>query len=259
MKYEYGKYWFDSPDIGTKKLFMAVSGAHSYGWATDYSDLDVREVWLPTLLQSLSVCFRGKPKQTTPIFSSGDVDFVSYPIRNFLGLLVKGNGNCLENLYQPKLYEDKQLVDELKQLTMENLHKGFLKHYLGYSVGLMKDMSNTTRLERYGFCKLALGAYRVLYAGLTLARSRDVIYNVREHFKRYTTTYGEHILDMYYDEDDPCQTLRTNVKDELVCLQNELNKEISWCGWYNIFPSIVYDRWLVKQYEGYDNSSQLGS
>jgi len=234
---------------------MAVSGAHSYGWATDNSDLDVREVWMPTLQQALSVCFRGKPKECKPVFSSGNIDFVSYPIRSFLGLLVKGNGNCLENLYQPKLSEYKQYVNELKQLTMENLHKGFLKHYLGYSVGLMKDMTNKTRLEHYGFCKLALGAYRVLYAGLTLVRNREVVYNVREHFKRYTTTYGEHILDMYYEDTNPVQSLRVKVENELIYLQKELQSEIDKCDWYNMFPSIVYDRWLVKHYEndGYDN------
>lgn len=246
MKFNYEGFEFEYSGQYVKDvLFIAISGAHSYGWKREDSDLDVRLVWFPDLTQALSVIHRGRTKQT----QKDKIDFVSYPIHNFLGLLVKGNGNSLENLFQEKLYQHKNLVEELQKLTLNNLHLGFLKHYLGYYSTLKKDMNNPSRLEKYGIQKLILASYRVLRAGIILAKDKKVIYNLQEQTKNHASYMYKWILDDYLQSK---QSSPKNIKDalkELDRLEIELKKYIAGVSWSPTFPSIVFDRWLVAYYK----------
>lgn len=247
MKFKYRGFDFDlwNSNYADDLLFIAVSGAHSYGWARDDSDLDVRLVWIPDLLQALSVIHRGKTKQS----QHNNIDLVSYPIHHFLKLLVKGNGNCLENLFQEKLHQNETLVQKLQKLTLENLHIGFLKHYLGYSNGLIKDMENPSRLQRYGKVKLLLASYRVLLAGLILARKREVIYTIQKQFWSVSTDYCIELLGFYLLKNEPYPQLLADARKEILQLQGELKKEIEESSWFKVFPSIVFDQWLLDYYK----------
>lgn len=246
MNFQYGNFNFDlwESKYANDLVFIAVSGAHSYGWARDDSDLDVRLVWMPDLMQALSVVHRGKTKQS----QKDNIDCTTYPIHHFLRLLVKGNGNCLENLFQEKLYENEKLVGELQKLTLENLHVGFLKHYLGYSNGLIKDMNNSSRLQRYGETKLILANYRVLQAGLILAKRKEVVYKLQQQYFYVSTDYCIPLLGAYLHDTPPNRELLDDAREEIQRLQGELEEEIEQSLWFKVFPSIIYDRWLVQYY-----------
>jgi len=45
-KFEYDGFEFCTQFLNST-LFVAVSGAHAYGWRTPTSDLDIRKVWFP--------------------------------------------------------------------------------------------------------------------------------------------------------------------------------------------------------------------
>jgi len=244
MKFTYDKHEFQyDKNFLPSLLFMAVSGSHSYGWNRKDSDLDVRIVWMPSLLQALSVEHKGKSRH----FIIDNIDYEEKPLHNYLRLLVKGNGNALENLFQHKLYENKQKVDELQKITLTNLHKGFLKHYLGYYASLQKDLSNPTRIEKYGMVKLLLCSYRVLQAGIILAEKVKVEPNVEKQAKMLGTRFCSALLEQHRSG----STIVYASKDylgEIEALKKRLEKNLEESEWYSIFPSNDYDKWLVKHY-----------
>lgn len=252
MSYDGFSFQFDR-GYAESMLFMSISGSHSYGWSLANSDLDVRMTWFPDIKQALSIFYRGRPKEWKDTIE-GDkiVDFTSYPIQNFLGLLEKGNGNCLENLFQHKLVEKKQLVKSLQKLMLKNLHVGFLKHYLGYSQSLMKDLSIESRLQAYGEQKLLLQTYRVLLSGILLAEEKKIVYNLREQLKIISTSHCEEMLNAYLDAKYFCNSeLKKEIMEELEELRVQLNNSIQ----RGVLPTsdhlglkVQLDNWLRDYY-----------
>mgnify|MGYP001612468435 FL=1 len=210
-------------------LFMSISGAHAYGWKTATSDLDVRMTWFPDIKQASSIFYRGRPKEWKDTIEDDKiVDFTSYPIQNFLGLLEKGNGNCLENLFQHKLVEKKQLMRSLQKLMLKNLHVGFLKHYLGYSQSLMKDLSIESRLQAYGEQKLLLQAYRVLFSGIVLADYKKVKFNFKQaiEMEKYYVGFFEPILEDYLANHKSKEDNLKQARNTIENLQSVLEQHI---------------------------------
>jgi len=113
-------------DYANDLLFVAVSGADEYGWATPKSDLDIRLVWIPDIRQALSITSKGKNHQHQIDTERGIIDLSTYPMQNYLKLLCKGNGNTLENLFQKHLFSGQEMVKDIQQIVMGNLHIAFL-------------------------------------------------------------------------------------------------------------------------------------
>lgn len=196
-----GFTWEVDNDILDTTLFTAISGSHSFGWSTKDSDLDIRETWFPIQDEIMSPFWRPRTLQWKEKCKVGIIDFVSYPLDNYLRLLNKGNGNLLENLFQPKMYAKTNLVKELQNIVIKNIHKGFLKHYLGYSTNLKKDFTNYTRLSKIGIVKLILMRYRVLRAGLTLGVFSKVEPNIIKQEQYFKSKYCMKLLQMYLREE----------------------------------------------------------
>lgn len=261
MRFNYDKFNFNFWDSKYKNdlLFIAVSGSHAYGWTRKDSDLDIKMVWIPKILQALSIRNRGRIKEGE-LFTSKKhkVEYTNYPLHHFLGQLAKGNGNALENLFQEKLICKDKEVKEIQELTMENLHTGFLKHYKGYSGNIIADMENPNRKEKFGETKGFLAAYRVISSGLILHRHREVIYNVRKQLEYIPMDFIEDFLNIYLEGKEISnrkgywKTFKAS-KDKLFSLRNELKEEIDNSKWYDIFPIIVFDRWIYDYFQvGYN-------
>ena len=247
FKYENFEFWIDK--LAMKgMLFIAVSGAHAYGWAREDSDLDIRQVWFPDLAQAVSVFFKAKTKSWT----NDSIDFMSYPISSYLGLLAKGNGNIAENLFQEKIYGKKRLVRELQKIVLENLHTGFLKHYWGYSISLFKDAQNKARVIKYGIDKLLLCRYRVLLAGLIVEEHREIVYNLQEQHKYLETENCLELLETYKNEGKTPPRERTDAMIELADLHRKLEKTIETTNLPSNHvgaPTVQLERWLTKYYQ----------
>lgn len=245
--WKYRKFEFEYPSKYTKDLlFVAVSGSHAYGWDREDSDLDVRYVWIEDLLQAVSIRNRGRTKHHT----DGNMDVTAYSLRSHLGLLAKGNGNALENLYQEHLVERKDLVDKIKAMTIANLHIGFLKHYLGYYSNLRKDMFIASRLKKFGIQKQILSSYRLLRLGIILAQRKRVIYNLQKQDKYHASKMYKWILDDYLKDRKSSKKNIKEALEELDKLEVELKKYIDGVSWSPTFPSIVYDTFLAEYYKG---------
>jgi len=120
-----GFTWEVDNDILNTTLFTAISGSYSFGWSKKDSDLDIRETWFPLQNELMNPFWRPRTLQWKEKCEAGIIDFVSYPLNIYLQLLNKGNGNLLENLFQPKMYENTSLVKELQSIVRKNIHKGY--------------------------------------------------------------------------------------------------------------------------------------
>jgi len=253
MEFEYKNFKIDFDKAFIKScLMISVSGAHAYGWATAESDIDVISVWMPDISQVLSIQFRGQNKEEKiEVDNKKTMDYKSYPLYNFMRLIIKGSGNAIENLFQDKLYSRDYLVKELQDIVMKNLHSKFLGHYdRYYEKTLKKDMLNYTRLEKYGIQKLILNSYRVLRTGIILAEKKTLIYNIIDQDKYFSNNLCLNILSDYVFDLTTNITILAKARKEINQLSLLLKEKIKECDWYKIFPSNILDSWLKKYYLG---------
>ena len=249
--FKYDRFRWAVDNILVKDLlFIGISGSHTYGWNREDSDLDIREVWFPDIAQILSPFY--KPRTKTE-YRFDNTDFVSYPANIYIRLLDKGNGNMLENLFQHKVYENKKLVDELKDITLKNLHTGFLKHYAGYSLNMKKDFTNESRLKKVGIVKLILTRYRVLLSGILLNTYKEVIYNLNEQHKKFMTDHCLPLLEKYKNNEEISGKLIKSAINETDRLDKILKED--HIDKPNLIPaeqspSPSLNRWFVNYYEG---------
>jgi len=177
----YDKFSFD---VDPKDLlFLAVSGSHSYGTNKPDSDLDLRGVFMPSFRDAIQI--QGSSMKTEFYKLTPDIDVEFVPIRKWLQILLKGNGNYLENLWQTKVYPRSRLVYykkeagkerdiiKLKQLVMQyGLSKKFRNHYIGFAKSQQKDF-----FQKYK-TKCLLYVYRVLLSGIILYKRGVVEFNL---------------------------------------------------------------------------------
>jgi uncharacterized protein len=173
-------------------LFVCVSGSHSFGWETEKSDLDLRYIEVTDLAQIISPFFPNRPRQKI----KDNIDSNYYPLRDYLMLLAKGNGNALDNLFEPKLWEQKESVRELQEIIQTHIHKGILAHCLGYSHAICKDFTIPNRLQKYGIQKLLLCRYRILLQGMLILQG-IIEYNLPRMLTQVPTQHCEKLLSDY--------------------------------------------------------------
>jgi len=208
LKYGRFKFELEPKDL----LFLAVSGSHSYGTFRPDSDLDLRGVYIPSFKDAIKL--QGGGMNT--IFKSkeiaDDIDIEFVPIRKWLQIILKGNGNYLENLWQEKVYpnysdlsyhsvvgEKVRMVEELKHLIVKyGLSKKYRNHYIGFARSQRKDFGQKYKT------KCLLYIYRVLMSGIVLYRDEEIEYNLHRLIKKVkipeTDTNLKFLLNNYQDE-----------------------------------------------------------
>jgi len=160
----------------------------------------------------------------------------------------KGNGNLLENLFQEKLFVDQEAVEELQKLVLKNLHKGYLKHWYGYSTNLLKDMKNPTRTESYGLHKLLLNLFRVLHSGIILAQHREVVYHLPSQTKYCPGSEPLLILKKYLSDETLSEKDIEDANNRIAFLRDILANEIDKSHWSKRLSLDVFDEWLIDYY-----------
>ena len=229
-------------------LFACISGAHSFGWVTPKSDLDVRFVIFTPIGQLISPFF----KHHTQARMENNIDITEYPIDHYLQLLAKGNGNAVDNLFEPKLTEQKEAVQSLQEIVKANIHKGFIGHCLGYSLHIKKDFDIPSRLEKYGIEKLLLCRYRVLLQGMNLFQGQ-IEHNLPKLLKNWPTLHAQTILIAYTNSVPVAPEILDAAIEETdrlhVGLSEALNKS-SLPSFHQSNIVVCLDRWIKQQYLG---------
>lgn len=161
-------------------LFAAVTGSHAFGCATSASDYDVHGMHLLGIKEVLGL---GSPRETheqkmAHPRDGKEVDVSTHDLRKFVRLLLKGNGNVLEDLYSPLVLFTSLVHEELKEISTGCITKQLALHYKGMAF-------NQQRRMRANEIKKLLHIYRCLLMGIHLMRTRTLVLNLPQLLDEY--------------------------------------------------------------------------
>lgn len=150
-------------------LFVTVSGAHLYGFASPDSDFDLRGVHI---LPARDVLGLDRGEATVEQMQRGtpEIDLVTHDVEKFFRLLLKPNGYVLEQLYSPLVLHSTPEFEELKTIARGCITRHHIHHYRGFSENQWSLFERGTPRR----IKPLLYVYRVLLTGIHLMRTGEV-------------------------------------------------------------------------------------
>lgn len=157
-------------------LFVTVSGAHLYGFASPDSDVDLRACHLLPLDALLGL---DAPRETLEISQTEEGlewDIVSHDARKFFLLLLKGSGYALEQVLSPLVVLASPAHEELCELARTTISRRHARHYFGFARSQWKLFQS----EQPPRAKPLLYTFRVLLTGIHLMRSGELNANLEE-------------------------------------------------------------------------------
>jgi len=191
-------------------LFVTVSGAHLYGFASPDSDFDLRGAHLLPLRELVGL---DAPRETVEISETRDGlewDIVSHDARKFFGFLLKDSGYALEQAMSPLVVATSPQHEELKAIARRCHNRRFARHYLGFGENQWRlfEKKSPPRV------KPLLYIYRVLLTGIHLMQSGELECNLSK-------------LN---------QTFKISVVDDLIAMKTATQEQIELpdadLGWY---------------------------
>jgi predicted nucleotidyltransferase len=155
-------------------VFVTISGAHLYGFASPDSDFDLRGVHLLPLEQVVGLKTGQETFQKSGIHEGLEIDLVTHDARKFFGLMLKKNGYVMEQVLSPLVLHTTPEHEELKAIASDCLTRYHVYHYLGFAETQWKLFAK----ESPPRVKPLLYVYRVLLTGTHLMRTGTVEANL---------------------------------------------------------------------------------
>lgn len=155
-------------------LFVTVSGAHLYGFASPDSDYDLRGVHVLPGREVIGLNAGRETVEASDASSGLDLDLVTHDAKKFFLLLLKRNGYVLEQLYSPLVVHTTSEHDELKRIATGCITRHHAHHYLGFA----ETQWHLFLKESPRRVKPLLYVYRVLLTGIHLMRTGSIEANL---------------------------------------------------------------------------------
>jgi len=160
-------------------LFASVTGSHAFGYATDFSDYDIHGIHLLPLSHVLGLSATTSETLELKIDTmEPGLDIATHDLKKFIFLLLKGNGNVLEDLYSPLVLRTSPVHEELKVLGKGCISKMSANHYAGMAF-------NQQRRMQLNDVKKLLHCYRCLLMGIHLMRSGTLVLDIATLAREY--------------------------------------------------------------------------
>ena len=174
-------------------LFASVSGAHLYGFDSPDSDVDLRGCHILPVSGFIGL---DEPRLTLDrmtVVGGVEIDLVSHDLKKYVTLLIRQNGNYLEQLFSPLMVVDTPQAEELRHLVRQgNIARHVYHAYAAYAKGKHQEW-RADAINGEGRLKPLLYAYRVALTGIHLLRTGEVNANLAD----LTPDYGyDHLLDL---------------------------------------------------------------
>jgi uncharacterized protein len=157
-----------------KPLFVTISGAHLYGFASPDSDFDVRGAHLLPLQAVVSMAPQRETIEHSAIEDGREIDFVSHDAVKFFRLMLKKNGYVMEQIFSPIVVIGGADLEELRDIARGCITRHIHHHYRGF---IENQMALFAR-EPVKKAKTLLYAYRVLLTGIHVLRSGEIEANL---------------------------------------------------------------------------------
>ncbi len=156
-------------------LFVTVSGAHLYGFASADSDYDLRGCHITPAREVLRL---KPPSETVEVMDKSgpiEVDLVTHDVHKFFRLLLNNNGYVLEQVFSPLVCSAAPEFEELKSLARGCITRHHNHHYRAFARNQWEMVVKGGKPTVKGL----LYTYRVLLAGIHLLRTGEVESNIR--------------------------------------------------------------------------------
>ena len=170
-------------------LFATITGSHAFGCASPESDYDVHGAHLLSIEEVLGL---GQPGETIERKGEApdgrETDIATHDLRKFVVLLLKGNGNVLEDLYSPLVICSSPAHEKLKRLAQGCITKQLAHHYKGMAFNQQRRMK-ANELKKY------LHLYRCLLMGIHLMRTGELLMDLPELADLYSVPAVHTLID----------------------------------------------------------------
>lgn len=129
-------------------------------------------------------------RPTRDMIALSKPDITMYSLLRFGQLLVQGNGNILENLFQP-MYIEHSAIRRLQVLVRRDIiSKAFYNHYRGYAWQCWLQ----TKAAKSRALKWPLHTARLLMSGIMLLETGEIETNLLELNKRFNMPLIEQMI-----------------------------------------------------------------
>lgn len=151
-------------------VYATVHGSRLYGFDTLASDLDLRGCHVLPVEQVLGL--RDGPETVTRKgeLAGAGVELVTHEAKKLFRLLLKGNGNVLEEVLSPLVLATGACHAELKEIAKECISRKHSSHYLGMASQALRVLQKPGK----GQVKYALHLYRALLTGIHLMETGEL-------------------------------------------------------------------------------------
>lgn len=155
-------------------LFVTVSGAHLYGFASADSDYDIRGCHVTPAREMLRL---SPPRETYEVLDRDcpiEMDIVTHDAGKFFRMLLNKNGYVLEQIFSPIVVRAIPEYEELKTIARTCVTRHHQHHFRSFATSQWDNVANAAK----GTVKGMLYTYRPLMAGIHLMRTGEVESNI---------------------------------------------------------------------------------
>ncbi|MEQ8279040.1 MAG: nucleotidyltransferase domain-containing protein [Deltaproteobacteria bacterium] len=172
------------PERG-RTMWIALSGAHAYGFPSVDSDLDVKGTFVAPSRDAIG--FAGVPPATDFLgdFAGREYDLTLNEIDRTARSILTGNGNYIERFLGPLPLLTTELGRRFGALVAKNLSRQVYGHYRGFSAQVRKRYE-AEAAEDKRIAKRLLYVYRTALTGLHLLKTGEV----ETDATKIASTYG---------------------------------------------------------------------
>jgi predicted nucleotidyltransferase len=189
-------------------LFVTISGAHLYGFASPDSDFDLRGVHLLPLPQVVGLKIGPETIQKSGVHDGLEIDLVTHDAKKFFGLMLKKNGYVLEQVLSPLVLHTTPEHEELKAIAADCLTRHHAHHYLGFA----ETQWRLFEKESPPRVKPLLYVYRVLLTGIHLMRTGLIEANLVRLNEGAKLTYLAELIDCKREGSEKERLTRVDVE-----------------------------------------------
>jgi hypothetical protein len=204
-------------------VYATLTGEHLYGMAAPDSDYDVRAMHV---LPARAVAGLRAPPETvahTGHRQGLDFEFVSHEMRSVCLMLLKKNGNVLEQIFSPLVVHTTPEHEELKEIALlcANTHMAY--HFLSHARMQWSVFEERRPLRVKGL----LYSLRVLLTGIHLLRTGEVEASLLQLHEVFELDYVPDLVERRREEGEDARLRRDEtgfLRAEYERLRDELER-----------------------------------
>lgn len=165
-------------------MWLALSGAHAYGFPSEDSDLDLKGVHVSPARSLLGLQEARDAVDVVEEWEGREYDFTSNELGHVARLLLRGNGNMLERFLGPFPVVTTPAGHRMRTLARDALSRNVGHHYGGFFRGMIREY-RTEADAGLRMAKRLLYAYRVALTGIHLLLTGELVTNVVSLHEEY--------------------------------------------------------------------------